>query len=123
MGRWPVTTRARSSRHPWVFRYTRSNSTSSSAPAPWCRAMTCCGGLRGPEFDSLERAINVYVSRLRRKLGDDADTATRIKTMRDKGCPFARDECGNCPGRQVDVETRFEELPFRLGNVSMEGTL
>lgn len=48
-------------------------------------------GLRGLEFDGLDRAIDARISRLRRKLGDDADTPTRIKTVRGKGYLFARD--------------------------------
>ena len=48
-------------------------------------------GLRGLQFDGLDRAIDARISRLRRKLGDDADTPTRIKTVRGKGYLFARD--------------------------------
>lgn len=46
-------------------------------------------GLRGLEFDGLDRAIDARISRLRRKIGDDADTPTRIKTVRGKGYLFA----------------------------------
>ena len=48
-------------------------------------------GLRGLQFDGLDRAIDARISRLRRKLGDDADTPTLIKTVRGKGDLFARD--------------------------------
>ena len=46
-------------------------------------------GLRGLEFDGLDRAIDARISRLRRKLGDDADTPARIKTVRGQGYLFA----------------------------------
>ena len=48
-------------------------------------------GLRGLEFDGLDRAIDARVSRLRRKIGDDAQGAARIKTVRGQGYLFARD--------------------------------
>jgi two-component system OmpR family response regulator len=48
-------------------------------------------GLRGLQFDGLDRAIDARISRLRRKLGDDADSPTRINTVRGKGDLFARD--------------------------------
>ena len=46
-------------------------------------------GLRGLEFDGLDRAIDARVSRLRRKLGDDAQSPERIKTVRGQGYLFA----------------------------------
>lgn len=46
-------------------------------------------GLRGLEFDGLDRAIDARISRLRRKIGDDADTPSRIKTVRGQGYLFA----------------------------------
>jgi two-component system OmpR family response regulator/two-component system response regulator RstA len=46
-------------------------------------------GLRGLEFDGLDRAIDARISRLRRKIGDDADTPVRIKTVRGQGYLFA----------------------------------
>jgi two-component system OmpR family response regulator/two-component system response regulator RstA len=46
-------------------------------------------GLRGMEFDGLDRAIDARISRLRRKLGDDADAPSRIKTVRGQGYLFA----------------------------------
>ena len=45
-------------------------------------------GLRGLEFDGLDRAIDARVSRLRRKIGDDADAPARIKTVRGRGYLF-----------------------------------
>jgi two-component system OmpR family response regulator len=48
--------------------------------------------LRGLEFDGLDRAIDARVSRLRKKIGDDAQgPAARIKTVRGKGYLFSRD--------------------------------
>lgn len=46
-------------------------------------------GLRGLEFDGLDRAIDARVSRLRRKIGDDAEAPARIKTVRGRGYLFA----------------------------------
>lgn len=48
-------------------------------------------GLRGIEFDGLDRAIDARVSRLRKKIGDDAQSAARIKTVRGQGYLFAKD--------------------------------
>ena len=45
-------------------------------------------GLRGLEFDGLDRAIDARVSRLRKKLGDDAHAPERIKTVRGQGYLF-----------------------------------
>jgi two-component system OmpR family response regulator len=46
--------------------------------------------LRGLEFDGLDRTIDGGVSRLRRKLNDDATTPQRIKTIRGKGYQFSK---------------------------------
>ncbi|UXH78131.1 response regulator transcription factor [Roseateles amylovorans] len=48
-------------------------------------------GLRGLEFDGLDRAIDARISRLRKKIGDDAQSPTRIKTVRGQGYLFAVD--------------------------------
>ena len=45
--------------------------------------------LRGVEYDGLDRSVDVAISRLRRKLGDNAQEPTRIKTVRNKGCLLA----------------------------------
>jgi two-component system response regulator RstA len=37
------------------------------------------------EYDGLDRSVDVAISRLRRKLGDNAQEPTRIKTVRNKG--------------------------------------
>jgi two-component system OmpR family response regulator/two-component system response regulator RstA len=48
-------------------------------------------GLRGLEFDGLDRAIDARISRLRKKIGDDAQAPARIKTVRGQGYLFAID--------------------------------
>ncbi len=45
-------------------------------------------GLRGLEFDGLDRAIDARISRLRRKIGDAAEAPARIKTVRGQGYLF-----------------------------------
>lgn len=46
--------------------------------------------LRGIGFDGLDRSIDARISRLRKKLGDDPENPTRIKTVRGKGYLFSR---------------------------------
>ncbi|WP_412023976.1 response regulator [Burkholderia cepacia] len=46
--------------------------------------------LRRIEFDGLDRSIDCYISKLRRKLHDDALEPTRIKTIRCKGYQFSK---------------------------------
>ncbi|MFL9885977.1 winged helix-turn-helix domain-containing protein [Paraburkholderia agricolaris] len=46
--------------------------------------------LRGIEFDGLDRTIDGGISKLRRKLHDDAGTSQRIKTVRGKGYQFSK---------------------------------
>ncbi len=41
--------------------------------------------LRGRDYDGQDRSMDVAISRLRRKLGDDTNNPTRIKTVRQKG--------------------------------------
>lgn len=45
--------------------------------------------LRGIEYDGLDRSMDVAISRLRRKLGDDPSEPQRIKTVRHRGYLFA----------------------------------
>jgi DNA-binding response OmpR family regulator len=47
--------------------------------------------LRGTEFDSFDRSIDVHVSRLRYKLGDDPKQPRFIKTVRGVGYVLARE--------------------------------
>ena len=46
--------------------------------------------LRHIEYDGLDRSIDMRISRLRKRLGDDADNPKRIKTVRGKGYLFSR---------------------------------
>jgi len=46
---------------------------------------TILNALRGIGYDGLDRSVDIGVSRLRRKLGDDADRPARIKTVRTRG--------------------------------------
>jgi two-component system OmpR family response regulator/two-component system response regulator RstA len=46
--------------------------------------------LRGIGFDGLDRSIDARISRLRRKLNDDPENPTRIKTVRGKGYLFSK---------------------------------
>ena len=45
--------------------------------------------LRGLEYDGVDRSIDSRISRLRRKLGDDAAAAAHIKTVRPHGYLFS----------------------------------
>ena len=47
--------------------------------------------LHGREYDGLDRMLDVRISHLRRKLGDDADTSERIKTIWGHGYLFVPD--------------------------------
>lgn len=47
--------------------------------------------LRGFEYDGFDRSIDLRVSRLRKKLGDDPAEPYRIKTIWGKGYLFAKD--------------------------------
>jgi two-component system OmpR family response regulator len=46
--------------------------------------------LQGIDHDGLDRSIDMRISRLRRRLGDDAEHPTRIKTVRAQGYLFSR---------------------------------
>ncbi len=47
--------------------------------------------LRGIEYDGQDRSIDVRVSRLRAKIGDDSEAPQRIKTVRSKGYLFVKE--------------------------------
>lgn len=47
--------------------------------------------LRGIDYDGLDRSMDVAISRLRKKLGDDPDEPRKIKTIRHRGYLFATD--------------------------------
>ncbi|MDN0074761.1 winged helix-turn-helix domain-containing protein [Crenobacter sp. SG2303] len=48
--------------------------------------------LRGIGFDGLDRSIDARISRLRKKLDDNPDSPTRIKTVRGKGYLFSKSD-------------------------------
>ncbi|MNN69374.1 Transcriptional regulatory protein RstA [compost metagenome] len=45
--------------------------------------------LRGVSYDGMDRSVDVAISRLRKKLLDNATEPYRIKTIRNKGYLFA----------------------------------
>lgn len=47
--------------------------------------------IRGIEYDGFDRSVDICISRLRRKLGDDAQVPRRIKTLRGRGYMLAAD--------------------------------
>lgn len=47
--------------------------------------------LRGIEYDGQDRSIDVRISRIRPKIGDDPDNPRKIKTVRSKGYLFVKD--------------------------------
>ena len=47
--------------------------------------------LRGIDYDGADRSVDLRISRLRKKLGDNTSHPTRIKTIRGKGYLFVRD--------------------------------
>ena len=47
--------------------------------------------LRGIDYDGQDRSIDVRVSRIRAKIGDDSDHPRRIKTVRSRGYLFVRE--------------------------------
>lgn len=49
------------------------------------------GQLRGIEYDGFDRSVDILISRVRKKLKDDANRPYRIKTVRGKGYLFATD--------------------------------
>lgn len=50
---------------------------------------TLLKSLRGVSYDGLDRSIDVAISRLRKKLGDNPTEPFRIKTVRNKGYLFS----------------------------------
>ncbi len=47
-------------------------------------------GMRGVDWEAYDRSIDVLVSRLRQKLGDDAKQSTFVRTVRGVGYSFMR---------------------------------
>src|SRR6185503_3042856 len=56
--------------------------------------------MRGIDYDGLDRSIDGRVSKLRRKLGDDAAAPTRIKTVWGKGYLLVPDAWGAAVSRE-----------------------
>lgn len=50
--------------------------------------------LRGIDYDGMDRSVDIRISRLRKKLGDDTQRPFRIKTIRSKGYLFVKDAWG-----------------------------
>ena len=50
----------------------------------------CCSIFKR-EYDGMDRMLDIRISRLRRKLGDEAETAERIKTVWGQGYLFVPD--------------------------------
>ncbi|MND66279.1 Transcriptional regulatory protein RstA [compost metagenome] len=50
--------------------------------------------LRGIEYDGQDRSIDVRISRIRPKIGDDPENPKRIKTVRSKGYLFVKETNG-----------------------------
>jgi two-component system response regulator RstA len=50
--------------------------------------------LRGIEYDGQDRSIDVRISRIRPKIGDDPENPRRIKTVRSKGYLFVKESGG-----------------------------
>ena len=50
--------------------------------------------LRGIEYDGQDRSIDVRISRIRPKIGDDPENPKRIKTVRSKGYLFVKESLG-----------------------------
>ena len=51
--------------------------------------------LRGVSYDGLDRSIDVAISRLRKKLGDDSAEPQKLKTVRNRGYLFVRNGWDN----------------------------
>lgn len=50
------------------------------------------GTTRGIQYDGLDRTIDVRISKIRKKIGDDTSNPQRIKTVRSKGYIFVKDD-------------------------------
>lgn len=57
--------------------------------------------LRGIDYDGLDRSVDIAISRLRKKLGDDTDDPQKIKTIWSKGYLFVKD-AWNCQIRKEE---------------------
>ncbi len=50
--------------------------------------------LRGIDYDGADRSVDLRISRLRKKLGDNTSHPTRIKTIRGKGYLLVKEAWG-----------------------------
>ena len=67
----------------------------SSNPGKIFTRDTILENLRGIDYDGIDRSVDIRVSRLRKKLGDDTSRPYRIKTIRGKGYLFVEDAWDN----------------------------
>lgn len=63
----------------------------SSNPGEILSRDTILENLRGIDYDGMDRSVDIRISRLRKKLHDDANRPFRIKTIRSKGYLFVQD--------------------------------
>ncbi|WP_286865116.1 winged helix-turn-helix domain-containing protein, partial [Herbaspirillum sp. UBA812] len=56
---------------------------------------------QGRESDPFDRSVDIQISRLRQKLGDDARTPTIIKTVRNEGYVLATTVTAEGAGRSA----------------------
>ena len=55
------------------------------------RGRSCSRALYNRDYDGLDRMLDIRISRLRRKLDDDAENPARIKTIWGQGYLFVPD--------------------------------
>lgn len=63
----------------------------ASHPGKILSRETILDNLRGINYDGIDRSVDIRVSRIRKKLGDDTTHPTRIKTIRGKGYLFVKE--------------------------------
>ena len=63
----------------------------ASHPGKILSRETILDNLRGIDYDGIDRSVDIRVSRIRKKLGDDTTHPTRIKTIRGKGYLFVKE--------------------------------
>jgi DNA-binding response OmpR family regulator len=57
---------------------------------------------RGIAFDGMDRSVDITISRLRKKLGDNADNPWRIKTVWGQGYLFVKDAWRNTTRQELE---------------------
>jgi DNA-binding response OmpR family regulator len=63
----------------------------ASRPGEILTRETILDSLRGIDYDGTDRSVDLRISRLRKKLGDNTSHPARIKTIRGKGYLFVKD--------------------------------